>query len=183
MNRFPIASPPEVPGIYALINSKTGQIYIGCSVDIRRRYGEWKSAFVQRLGVKSKRLLDAIEASGPEDWELVVVLQMPGASDHELAQAEERAIRRVSDERPKGNLNAIVPCEKPKAEGHTAKSSIIGENGAIMSYGAAARALGCSTQTIKKRLAKYRERGVTEIELATLRAQSAKWRLEKIPDP
>jgi hypothetical protein len=138
---------------------------------------------VNRLGIKSKQLLEAIEASAPDDWEFVVLLEMPGASDDELAQAEERAITKASNRRPKDIQNTIIPCDKPKAEGNVAKSSIIDENGATMSYAEAARALGCGTKTIQDRLRKYRERGVTQIELATLRALSEKWRAGKTLEP
>src|SRR5262245_19241988 len=128
MQRFPIAAAPETPGIYALKNAKTGQIYIGQSINLRRRYAEWKGAFVHQLGIKSKQLLAAIKASAPADREFIVLLELPGASDEDLAQAEEHAIKRTSDARPKDVLNVIIPCDKPKAEGNVAKSSIIDES-------------------------------------------------------
>jgi hypothetical protein len=181
MKKYPIGSPPETAGLYILTNRKTGQIYIGRSINLRRRYAEWKGALVQRIGVKNKKFFEAIDGSTEDDWEFGILASMPGATDEELAAAEERAILHVTNKRPTAILNGLIPTTKPigPSEASAPKSSIIDDNGNEMSYADVAAALGVTIEAVRKRLKKYRSRGVYKIAFSVLKAKSDQYWVKK----
>ena len=171
MIEYPLATPSAERGLYLLKNSQTGKVYVGRSVDLRRRYAEWKSVFSNGLGAKNKDILAEALSTGAENWTFAVLARMPNATDKELEQAEQLAITKVGNMRPNDILNKVVsptPHEVAPMNGNTRKSRVLAADGSEMTYPQAAAARGVTRQTIKKKLAKLREAGVFEISLEKL---------------
>lgn len=178
MKAYPFASPDPIPGLYALSNNVTGQIYIGRSVNLRRRFQEWRGVFTSGVGAKSNQILDTAMNSNPADWSFMVLFESPNTSETELANLEKRAIQRVYDQQPARVLNTLVPVPDltRKVGPRSAKSIIETADGKSVSYAEAAKALGCSTKSLQKRLSKRRASGMTNHKLEDLIALTEKYR-------
>lgn len=173
MKTYPLFSPPAHAGIYALKHRETGQIYVGRSVNLRRRFIEWKGVFVNGgVGAKNHEIMAVARATGAENWDFLVVAELPGATEEELANHEDIAIKRVRTGRPDGVLNKIM--ERPKYSRHNngtslPKSTVRAEDGSAMSYAEVAVALDANITTLRKKLQKYRERGMPEVPFKLLK--------------
>lgn len=178
MTTYPFASPPPSPGVYLIRNTQTGQVYIGQSMDLRRRFNEWRSVFLSRLGVKSFRLLGAVTDAAPENWEFTVLTVMPGASKEELSKLEDRAIQRVFDKAPDKALNTLAggTVAKPLNPTGAGPLSVLTHGGKQVGYEYARRLLGCSPKQLQKRLRRHREKGHTVVALEELIELSEKYR-------
>lgn len=175
MQSYQMSSPPPSPGIYALHNQKTGKLYIGRSINLRRRYQEWRATLSSGLGVKNYLMLEALDEICPEDWTFNVLLNLPNATDTDLARYEDRAIQKVHHLRPKAVLNATLPATRERKHHEVPKSVVLGEGGVPVSYKDAAAVLGTSTKQLMKRLKNRRKRGVFEVKLADLIADKEKF--------
>jgi len=173
MKTYSFATPPHHPGIYVLKNVVTGHLYIGRSMDLARRYAEWKAVFTSQIGVKSMKMLQQVQSSRPEDWAFVIVQEFPEATEEALAQYEEHAITRVGNSAPDRLLNSIAPRKVGTA---SSPKSSVSVDGAPIAYPEAAKMLGCSVKSLQKRLAAYRKRGVNEVTLEELKALTDKYR-------
>lgn len=177
MKTFSFASPPSVAGVYLLKNVKTDDVYIGKSVNLRRRFNEWKSVFVTGLGVKSFKLLTVITDRTLEHWEFLVVAEFPGATEKELAAYETRAISRFAKEWRGVVLNTMIPPEIVKpADTSFGPKSVIEHEGRSIAYTSVAKILGCGTKQLQKRMARYREKGISTVQLEDLKKLSDKYR-------
>lgn len=178
MQMYPLSSPPSLPGIYALTNRLTGQIYIGKSNDLRRRYQEWRATFVSGLGHKNPILRAAV--TDPGDWAFYVVEELPQASELDLLEREAAAMRTALKNNPANIvLNVMLPTviggTARAAEMHACKTTILDDAGRSISYAEAAAALGRSRERLQKCLARYRDRGRCEVTLEHLRKASARY--------
>lgn len=176
MTTFPMASPPSGPGIYLLSNRKLGKAYVGQSLNLHRRYGEWKSVFLSKLGAKNTLLLDIIGKSDISEWEFTILQELPGATSAQLMSAETVAISRIKTLKPTALLNSTASRAADRSSpivndgsyrAGLAKSKVIGPHGA-MSQAEVAQAKGVTVQTVKKKLRKLRGKGIFEVEIEKL---------------
>lgn len=177
MQTFSIASPPPSPGIYMLVNSATKQVYIGKSVNLRRRHQEWRGVLVQGLGARSYLMGTATAGSNPNDWTFNVVLNLPGATDGELTVYEERAINHLQKTRPKSLLNTVVqnlPRMPNKEDGPATITVVVDDDGVIVPRSKAAEILGNTRKVLQKKLASRRARGIDTVRLSDLVADKEK---------
>lgn len=176
MQSFPLHSPSTGPGIYALHCRSTGQLYIGRSMSLSRRYSEWRSTFSSGFGIKSLSILEAV--NGRQEWEFLVLAELPGVTEHELSEYEEVAIQRAYDRSPSAVINAKIPVagRTSKDSLTSPKTTITSSHGERISYSAAAKALGCNMKSLQKRLAKRRKQGQTVVCLDDLLAASLRYR-------
>jgi len=165
MTTYPLSSPPRNSGIYLLKNQATGQLYVGQALDLRRRWLEWRSAFNEKIGVKSKVLLNAIAGTRPEDWTYQVLVEV---EQKDLDRLERAAITRLKDRGPL-LLNSLQSFAAPRRGlggiSDTAKSMIMKPFGGRMSYAEAAIELGITPQAVKKKLQRFRKIGITLVKL------------------
>lgn len=172
MTTFPMDSPPRAPGLYELRHNTNGLFYIGKSVDLHRRYQEWRAVFSSGLGHKNAKLAAAM--THPADWTFNVVRVI--LDNTPLAPVEEAAIRTAQLAAPELLLNAVLPAgtSSRRLSGPQPKTTIT-YAGREVSYNEAATLLDCSRETLAKRLSKYRQRGTTTVELERLLSLSEKW--------
>lgn len=165
MTAYALSSPPRTSGIYLLKNQATGQLYVGQATDLRRRWLEWRSAFNEKIGVKSKALLSAIATTRSEDWTYQVLVEV---EQKDLNRLERAAISRLWDRGPL-LLNSLQHFVRPVRGlggiSDTAKSMIMKPFGGRLSYAEAAYELGVTPQTVKKKLQRFRKMGVTLVKL------------------
>lgn len=178
MITFPMDSPPRAPGLYELRHNTNGLLYIGKAADLHRRYQEWRAVFSSGLGHKNAKL--AAAAIHPADWTFNVVRVV--LDNTPLAPLEEAAIRGALARDPDLLLNAMLPAGTSKRHPAAPPKSVITNGGREILYAEAAVLLGCSRATLAKRLAKYRQRGTSKVELEHLLDMSKKWS-GKIPAP
>ena len=132
--------------------------------------------FSTGLGAKSYLMQGVVLGGAVEDWTFSVLHEAPGTREADLAVLEDRAIRRLYNQRPKDVLNTLLPQGRPPVDGGSSitapKSEILGGGGARMSYAEAATALGIKLTSLQKRLAKYRSNGVNSVTFDTLKSRS-----------
>lgn len=170
-------SPPRAPGLYELRHNTNGLFYIGKTVDLHRRYAEWRGVFSTGLGHKNAKLAAAM--THPADWTFNVLRVI--LDNTPLAPAEAGAIRDAMAHSPNLLLNVMLPDGKMIHHPAAPPKSTVTLEGRQISYAEAAEALGCSRETLAKRLAKYRQQGKTEVTLEHLLAMTEKWS-GKIPE-
>lgn len=169
MTNYPMHSPPETSGIYALKHRTTGQIYVGQSINLRRRYFEWRTVFATKLRATNHSLHGALVGTEPEDWEFIILAQVTPA---DLNRVEADTIGKLRAARPELCLNG-TPETKPNLvvepqEGSLALSEVLDESGAAMSHAQIASRLGVTKQAVKKRLAAWRRKGKNKITIKDL---------------
>jgi hypothetical protein len=179
MKTYPLAPVPSVAGLYALYHSPTRRIYIGKSVDLQRRFQEWRGVLVSGLGMKSFIMRTVIGETTIDDWDFKIAQLMPGATEQELTEAEQAFIQRAIERSPGQVLNSLLPLSGRGAApvSVTAPKSTIYWNGQQVSYSVAARELGTSVHQLQRRLRKFRERGRTEVDLEDMIALTKKYRV------
>lgn len=156
-----MAAPPKCAGIYLLANQKLGKLYVGQAKNLHRRYQDWRMA-LQTMGCRSFKVAAAIVGTNIEDWEFSVLCI---ASPADLDKLERRAIEAVRQRRPADILN-FAPQPRQRGVGSSAKSKIIGPDGAELTRGAAADLLGVRDETVKKRLQALRTKGIFEVKIS-----------------
>jgi biotin operon repressor len=161
-----------VAGIYTVRNKKTGQTYLGQTVDLGRRYLEWRTATTTRLRLPNHAVEDAFKSSDRYDWEFRVLVECPA---NELKRMEEKAIARLVADL--GPLCLNVPdagVRKPRAipqPGYLPLSEVLDEHGAVMSYAQVAERLGITLDSVAKRLARLRKMGRFKFDIKDLPAR------------
>lgn len=182
MKTYQFSTPPRVPGVYLVRHKPTDRLYVGRTVDLSRRYSEWKMTFSAHLGVKSFRIKELLEEGGADEWEFSILAELPGATEEQLADYETRAVTRIGNRAPERLLNTIAP-SNPKAArapgAATSPKSSITLEGRTIAYSVAAKILGCSVKQVQKRMARYREKGIFEVDVGHLKTLSEKYRAEK----
>ena len=168
---YPLAGPPPRAGLYLVKNKKTGQTYAGQTVDLGRRYNEWRSAL--NTGVLRNRAVeDAIRSSDPADWEFIVVIE---CGPDELKRGEEQLIARLVAKLGPLCLNvpdAGVRKPRPASDvGFVALSEVLDESGLPMSYAQVAARLGITLDSVAKRLARLRKMGRFKFSIRDLPAR------------
>lgn len=169
MTSFPMHNPPIVSGIYTLKHKTTGQVYVGQSVNLKRRYFEWKAVFSSKLGATNPLLNGAIQISNPEEWEYSVLIECP---PEKLTSTENEVIRRLKEKNPGVCLNGTTPQPKgemvERAEGSISLTEVIDENGQPMTHAQIAARLGVTKQAVKKRLGVWRKKGKNKFNIMEL---------------
>jgi hypothetical protein len=160
LTMYPLAGPPKNAGLYLVKNKKTGQTYAGQTVDLARRYLEWRSKVVTRLRLPNHAVDDAFKSSDRDDWEFIVVAECPAS---ELKTKEEKLVAKLVEKL--GPLCLNVPdagVRKPKSSpqiGCVPLSQVLDEHGAVMTYAQVAERLGVDIKSVAKRLARLRKVG------------------------
>lgn len=167
MRSYSITSPPKTPGIYGLRNLKTGQFYVGQTVNLQRRRVEWTGLLTTKIGRTNKGFFEQIQNTEAADWEFLVILGVDDVT--QLNRLEARMIERV---RAKiGDLCMNGQQHKTlKGQSNTKKTTVIGPDGQSMTYREAAAHLGKSVEWVKKRAVKWRSRGVLTLPAEQLAA-------------
>jgi hypothetical protein len=165
MNSFPLCPVPTKPGIYSITNEKTGEIYIGKAVDLRRRLQEWRGVFCNGIGYKNENMARAVQ--DPCDWSFNILETYDTIKPFELAAREDELIKHMEQLTPALLLN-VQGSSAPHTRGMLPSSVILDENGQEISYSEAAKRLGCERASLAKRLAKYRSKGRKIVELEHL---------------
>lgn len=181
MKIYPLDSPPKHAGIYAIINRLTREIYIGKSVNMQRRYQEWRAIVSSGFGHKNIRFMEAAKGNG-RDWDFHILYEAGDATHEELDSFEARAITKALQRDPSKVLNALLPAAPKAGRGLTAPKSRITMGGQQVNYSAAARVLSCEVHHLQKRLMNYRKRGVYDNRLEDLLAATEEHRA-KNPRP
>ena len=106
---------PDCPGVYALENTISDAIYIGCSINLRSRYREWHSRrrmTVARLRRLCNPLMAKEIATAPmEGWRFVILVASPDLTKQEILRLEAKAIARAANCGRK-RLNAVDGARK-----------------------------------------------------------------------
>ena len=169
MLTFPLVGPPAGPGIYLIKNSTTGQVYVGASRDLRRRYSTWRGVFGSGLGATNKELDTAVRGSNVEDWVFHVFMECPV---DQLFDMERKVIDSTRDKIGDKLLNHTLPFAveepRPPSQQSVPLTGIVDENGKNLTYAEAAERAGCARETMKKRLAKWRKVGKTRFVITDL---------------
>lgn len=167
MKSYPLTGPPSAPGIYIIKNKTIKRVYAGQSVDLRRRYLEWRAIFSSRLGATNPTLHEAITTSNIEDWEFVVFELCEVA---ELNQREQEVISalRAGEYDCINGTEPKIPRKVTSLEGSTALSEVIDEDGQPMTRAQIAARCGVTAQSVKKRLAAWRRKGKIKIRITDL---------------
>lgn len=177
MKTFTLTSPPPHAGIYVLRNTSTGELYVGQTVNLRRRYQEWRGVFATALKASNLRILEIIQNSNLNDWVFGVLYEAPGADPKSLDEMEAKAINKLHTVNPDKVLNVMGLAGKNHTPGHgNPAKSVITYQGEPISYNEAVRRLGTSTKQLQKRLKKRRDRGETTTRLEELVALSAQYK-------
>lgn len=179
MKTYPLTPPPRLPGLYALKHRPTGKLYIGRTIDLQRRYAEWKNAVNTGLGIKSTLLAKMFSDCPADGWEYVVLQEIPGADEQTLADRESKAIDRLGQRAPHLLLNTLAAAVRVSP--HPASRTVLTHEGKPITYAQAALALGCSQKQVQKRTARWRAKGVSHLTLDQLKTLTEKYRAPKNP--
>lgn len=176
MKNYRIAMPPKHPGVYLLKNQTTKAVYVGQSTNLYRRFCEWRSCLQGGYGIRSLAVSEAVNASDVQDWEFVVVREMPRATAADLLAAEQQTIAAFDSRKiPLLNHQPVLAPKPLQRPGPKAMVTIT-HQGNQVTYRQAAEILGCSIKTIAKRSARYRGRGSEVVRLEDWLETSKKYR-------
>lgn len=167
MKPYPLTG-PEGCGVYIVRNRTTGQVYVGQSVDLRRRYAEWRATFSSGLGATNRALHGAIEVSNINDWDFVV---FELSKKENLNRLEEEVIEKVRAQIGDRCINGTEPktTRMPSALQASLKlSQVTDESGVLMTNAQVAARCGVTRQAVKKRLAAWRAKGKYNITIRDL---------------
>lgn len=178
MTQFPLVEVPATPGIYALKNKKLGKIYIGCSMNLRERHIIWQRAFRNIATIKNGPMYDLLKKHGTEGWVFVVLEEHPDIDKLNLHGREQVVIARTRELYLDGVVNQTTKTTKVKEYvPHVAgKSTVVDVENQPIPLKDVAEQLGCSYNTLMKRLADYRKKGVHQVSFSELAEKSEKWR-------
>jgi hypothetical protein len=181
MKTFSFASPPRASGVYKIHNTKTGQYYIGQSADLRRRFQEWRSVLSTASFSHGSPLISHIAAAGSDDWEFTVLELVDIA---ELLDCERKHIEAAIKADPDHLLNITV-CGKraprdPRGNAVFGRlSKVYDEDGNEMTHRDIAERFGISKETVAKKLADLRLKGIFELGIDEYHSQPHASRLKK----
>lgn len=171
MTEYPLITPPNCAGVYALKNKQTGQLYVGETLQLAYRYGEWRMAFRGTAPARSARMRSVFGETSGSDWSFVVLAKMPGATKAELRAAEQKAIDRIMERDPTRVLNAYGKQKQERREGDTRLTRITYQ-GRELTYREASEILGITRIAIKTKVAKLRAKGVNDVTIEQLAKKS-----------
>ena len=162
---YPLSGPSPTPGLYLVKNMKTLQVYAGQTVNMHRRYAEWRHIISTKLRSPNHAVEDAIKLSDRSDWVFEVLMECPVAN---LKRGEEKLIAKLVAS--KGPLCLNVPdagVRKPRVSktGSLPLSEVLDENGVAMPYAVVAKRLGIDTKSVAKRLRRLRQLGRFRISI------------------
>lgn len=175
MKTYRISLPPRTPGIYLLKNPVDRLVYVGQSENLYRRFCEWRSAFHNGYGIKSKLIYEAIKGTDLDDWEFCILKELPGASKASLDAEEASAISSL-ESGGVSTLNTIPVVRSVTARRGIPQSVVVTHEGNPVTYRQAAEILGCSMKTISKRAARYKAKGYEEVRLEDWQDVTRKYR-------
>lgn len=168
--KFPFARPPNTAGIYALINQAARKIYIGQSVNLRARYVEWATCLHNKYA-RSKRLIEAIMVSAPEDWTFNVLEH--GICENSLNEREAywvcNALAKYGDDCLNSPDSPAAKGLRPPIPYTPPGTTITRSDGSEISYDDAAKELGLDRRKFVNRLGYWRRKGVFTFTMDKLR--------------
>jgi hypothetical protein len=166
MTPFKFTLPPRSPGVYVLKHEPTQRLYVGSSSNLHSRFNEWRQLIQLGGQARGKALADVMKGTLIEDWTFWVVAVTPSA---EQARTHEMDVINGIEMRSPGILlNSIgLRASKPKKEG-CVQGSVLVLGGVEVDYSEAARYLGCEKESLRKRMAKYRAKGVRHVVVEDL---------------
>ena len=172
MKTFPLDSPQNIPGVYALRNLTVKRLYVGQTTDLLRRVTEWRAVARGGSGSGFALVRDELQGTPIADWEFLVVKEMPGATSVELRKAEAEITEYLRGKFEGAVANAELPPPEvaPNAKGMMSIArSTVTYQGKPISYSEARVLLNTQkAKTLHKRLAKYRAKGVTTVSVEQL---------------
>ena len=186
MKTYSLGNPPELAGIYYLINKTTGEIYVGKSNNFKRRYFEWKNVVATGYGHRGAGVITAIQNTpDPNQWHFIVAIEMPDAGNYELVKKENEEIARLQKKHPGKILNGTtitLANTSTPAYTNTRSVDIISDEGGVIGYMIAAKLLGRNYTTIRDKVQYLRDNGVKQVKLEDLLMDRRKI-LEKYLEP
>lgn len=152
MHVYPMSSPSEKSGVYLLRNRVAKVYYVGKSLNLRRRWSEWKTCFATGIGFRNRMF--ATVSVDPADWEFVIAHLCPA---NKLGRIENEVIAELRKRKTIIVLNNHDLVHNPQAQ--TASKSQIFNNDRHITSVEAARIIGCRVDTLRKRLRRLRQHG------------------------
>lgn len=177
MKTYQLDAPPPSAGIYAVRHKPTQRLYIGRSLNLKRRHSEWRGVVANGLNVPSEHFRTMLAGCPPEEWEFLILAEFPGVTEKVLAEKEHEAISKVRASKPKLLLNTLEVSKVRVPGTATSPKSVVTHEGNPIPQTRAAEMLGVSVKMLQKRLARWRGRGVYEISMDQLKALSEKYRV------
>lgn len=174
MNTYPLSPIPSHGGVYAIKNNKTGHVYIGRSIDLSRRFNEWKHAMTYRRALKNGPIADMLEQDpNLAHWTFTILHHDASATMLDLMNREAVAIERLKGLGDK-LLNSQGANDPVAGTGLPIKVSrgvvtLTDADGNEISQREGAAILGCRVDTLRQRLTNmHKKKGITEISLVEL---------------
>lgn len=165
MKTYSLSTPPTCAGIYYLANARTGQLYVGQTTGLRRRYNEWKNALSSGFGHTNVAMHQALTQNPDlDEWKFIVVKEIPGASLPVLIQEEADEIARVGVKLPGKIINSITPSNPNVVH----RVELVTDEGGVVGQGVAARMLGRNTDTIRDKVRWLRDQGIGRVNVSDL---------------
>jgi hypothetical protein len=166
MPSFPVASPPNAPGIYLLCNRTAKIFYVGKTVNLRRRWIEWRGAFNNQANLRSEVFIEIIKTTDPIDWDFEIVQDLTNVDPKRGSELENQTIETLRAMKVGTILNDFAPHGvRPRPSSR----STVRDNGETLTIAEAARRLGCMPKTLAKRLKQWRVKGKYEWTINELR--------------
>lgn len=182
---YPFEFPPRQPGIYALLNRQTKQLYVGRAVDLFNRYVTWARHFSSPGDTPvARRMQQVLSETDPKDWVFSILRALPAdTSGRELEDQEHSAIaaamQRCGDRLINTNVsvcNQVALENTPgagllpkKKHGRPQATVVLGDTGESLYYPEAVAAIGCNRRWFYSRIKNFRKVGVTTVKLSTLK--------------
>lgn len=150
---FPLAVPPGLAGLYLLKNSRTSQIYVGSTTNLRQRWASWQHE------------RGPIEHSDPEEWDFCVLKVTPELGIKALRRLEKEVIQKIKNESPEKLLN------NHHGNGSTrlSRAVVYNDDDEAIQYKAACAVLHLRYNALLARVSALRRKGFTRITLHDLR--------------
>lgn len=178
MQSYRLALPPKAPGIYVLKNSATKQIYVGQTGNLHRRISEWRSVANGSFSCAPSKMRNTLNLSDVENWDFVVVCEMPNASKEDLRVAEEKMIAEAKEKFGNAVINVAPPVREEVIRGTaypgvsaTALTTITYRGEVIPTYREAAEILGVERSSLIKQVAGYRAKGQNQLTIEYLQSR------------
>jgi len=160
--------------LYLVRNKKTGQVYVGQTVDMRRRYAEWRSIVASSgLRAPNQATAEAIKSSDPNDWVLEIFME---CQPSDLKRGEERLIAKLTAKLGPLCLNVpdVAGARKKRSAdtlGSVPLSEVRDEHDTVMSYAQVAARLGITMDSVQERLRRLRRVGRFKFSIKDLPAR------------
>lgn len=168
MIEYPLNYPSNTPGIYMLKNTKTGRVYIGETSVLASRMVEWRGAARGTVPCKSEVMRKEFSESDVDDWVFIVLREIPNHTAKERKELELQIIKGIQAKYPGRLLNIYSGPRERNGAGGNARLSEVTIEGNPVTYREAAEYLKCTSETLKKRLARYRAIGEYSVAVEKL---------------